>query len=93
MNFFLLKYCFKNKAKTEENKTCNTQYLKKAKRSIFMFGLICIFSFMLGYIIDPHQLRMIWLIISGTLAVCSGLAIYLLNYNVFVFGKNSDTDT
>jgi len=61
---------------------CDEDCQKKGKRNLVLLGLVFVILFVAGYFINPSILRNVWLIASGTLAVITGLLLFLVQVRV-----------
>ena len=61
---------------------CDEKCEKKGKRNLVLLGLVFIMLFVAGYLIHPGILKDIWLIASGTLAVITGLLLFLVQVRI-----------
>ena len=61
---------------------CDEDCQKKGKRNLVLLSLVFIMLFLAGYFINPSILRNVWLIASGTLAVITGLLLFLVQVRV-----------
>lgn len=61
---------------------CDEDCQKKGKRNLVLLSLVFIMLFVAGYFINPSILRNVWLIASGTLAVITGLLLFLVQVRV-----------
>jgi hypothetical protein len=59
-----------------------SKYKGRVKRYILQIGVLCFLGFIAGYILKPSLIRFFWLMISGTIVVLSGIAIYILNTGI-----------
>ena len=61
---------------------CDEECQKRGKRNLVLLSLVFILLFVTGYFIHPGILRNAWLIASGTLAVITGLLLFLVQVRV-----------
>lgn len=61
---------------------CDEDCQKKGKRNLVLLSLVFIMLFVAGYFINPSILKNVWLIASGTLAVITGLLLFLVQVRV-----------
>lgn len=61
---------------------CDSECRKRGTRNLVILTACFIALFIIGYLINPGILRIIWLILSGSLAAISALLIYLINTRV-----------
>lgn len=61
---------------------CDEECQKRGKRNVVLLGLVFIMLFVAGYFIDPGILRNVWLIASGTLAVITGLLLFMIQVRI-----------
>jgi len=70
-----------------EDKHSTNQGMKKcmngAKWFLLIPGVLIVLAFVLGYLLNPEVVKMLWLVITGTLVVL-GSAFYIL-MNIWVF--------
>jgi hypothetical protein len=61
---------------------CDEDCQKRGKRNLVILCLVFIMLFVAGYFINPSILRIVWLILSGTLAVISGLFLFMTQVRI-----------
>jgi len=72
----------KNDLAKEMVSPCDRECEKRGKRNLILLGLVFIILFVAGYFINPGILKNIWLIASGTLAVITGLLLFLVQNSI-----------
>ena len=63
--------------------------MKGAKWFLLIPGVIIILAFLLGYILDPAAVKILWLIITGTLIILGTIFYILMNIWVNKLQRNS----
>jgi len=61
---------------------CDQECRKRGKRNLVLLGFVFIVLFVAGYFLDPGILRNVWLIASGTLAVITGLLLFMIQTRI-----------
>jgi hypothetical protein len=50
----------------------------RAIRNLLIYLVLLLSAFILGYIIEPSVLKIIWLILTGTMTVLCGISMYIV---------------
>jgi FtsH-binding integral membrane protein len=70
--------CSETDMNPESMNKCSTKCRSYALWRLLAIGLAFVAAFTLGYLISPFLLRIIWLILMGTLAVLTGISMYFV---------------
>lgn len=66
-----------NEEALSDHKTRTSLNSKQRTRFLFILGILSMLAFTSGYLIDPGYIRILWLLISGTLVIICAIMIYM----------------